>query len=100
MSAIAWYLDPGAVGRWALEDLQRMAHQAQDATDTEIDVEWSAPVGKLGPELVEASEDAEVLVIGRPERGPALDQVLPPWLHHAIAHAPCPVVIVPADGTA
>jgi nucleotide-binding universal stress UspA family protein len=97
LSVIAWYLDPATLGRWALEDLQRVAHQAQDATESEIGIEWSAPVGKLGPELVEASEGADVLVIGRPERGPGVDQVVPPWLHHAIAHAPCPVVIVPAE---
>lgn len=100
LSAIAWYLDPGAVGRWAHEDLQHVARVAQQATETELGIEWSTPVGKLGPELVEASADAQVLVIGRPSRGPGVDRVVPPWLHHAIVHAPCPVVIVPADADA
>lgn len=97
LSAIAWYLDPSAVGRWAREDLQRVAHLAQQSTDTELGIEWSTPLGKVGPELVEASADAQVLVVGRPSRGPGVDHVVPPWLHHAIVHAPCPVVIVPAD---
>ncbi len=98
LTAIAWYLDPGKLAEWAHEDLQRVAHFAQQATETEIGIELEAPVGKVGPELVEAAEDAEVLVIGRPSRGPGVDHMVPPWLHHAIAHAPCPVVIVPGDG--
>ena len=54
-------------------------------------------MGRVGARLVEAGSDASMLVVGRPTRLPGAEYLTPGWMHHAIAHAPCPVVVVPVN---
>jgi hypothetical protein len=38
-----------------------------------------------------------LLVIGRSEPPFVGQHVMAPYLHHALAHAPCPIAVVPVD---
>lgn len=95
LDVVAYYIDPSALRRWANDDLATLADEIQRSTEHELPISWSAPVAAAGPTLVEASTDAALLVIGRHRRGPLAGHALTRALHHAITHAPCPVIIVP-----
>ena len=95
ISKIAQFLDPGVLKTWALDDLSELADRIRHATDAELRVSVSAPGRHVGPRLVEASADAALLVLdARPERRAPV----PMWMHHAIGHARCPVVLIPPAG--
>ncbi len=97
LSMLAYYIDPGVLKSWALEDLADLADEIQRSTDEQLTISWSSPKRPRGPRLVEESADAALLVLDvRPE--PA--SPVPSWLHHAIRHAPCPIVLFPAPSRA
>jgi nucleotide-binding universal stress UspA family protein len=94
ISKIGQFLEPGVLRTWALQDLSELADRIRRSTDAELRVSVSAPGRHPGPRLVEASADASALVLdARRDRG----HTVPPWMHHAIAHARCPVVLVPPE---
>jgi nucleotide-binding universal stress UspA family protein len=94
ISKIGQFLEPGVLKSWALEDLSELADRIRHSTDAELRVSVSAPGRRAGPRLVEASANASALVLdARRDRG----RPVPPWMHHAIGHARCPVVLVPPD---
>ncbi len=103
---MAYYIDPELRRAWALEDIEAIAGEVQQATDDELAITWATPRHSKGVALVEASADAGVLVVGL--HGPLDDDDgqrdhgdddhdVAPWLRHALIHAPCPVVVVPPD---
>lgn len=93
LDVMAFYIDRDMAREWAMDDIRRLADEIQVATDEQLSITWSARRGGTGPTLVDASEGASLLVLGlhdsdRPD--------VAGWLHHALTHAPCPVVVVPA----
>lgn len=100
LEVMAFYVDRSLLQDWALDDLAELADELQRATEEDVPITWSAPVGKPGPALVEAGADAALIVVGRDCDGASDDRRIGPAMHHVLTHAPCPVVVVPtpADG--
>lgn len=97
LDVLAYHLDPKMVPTWVEEDLLELADQLRRETGVDVDVEVSVQPGRIGARLVEAGAGAELLVVGRGEPAFIRGRTIAPYLRHAIAHAPCPVVVVPAD---
>jgi nucleotide-binding universal stress UspA family protein len=90
-----------------IADTKRIARQTLDEVVTahpelaaaEFDVE--AIAGSPGPVLVEASEGADLLVLGHRGRGSLRSALLGSVGLHCVLHATCPVTVVrPAAATA
>jgi nucleotide-binding universal stress UspA family protein len=96
LDLLAYYLDPTTLQQWKVDDLLTAAHELQLATEEELDITWQAPHRGAGRQLVEAGSAAAVLVLARPGRAPASSAAVPSWLRRVIAHAACPVVVVPS----
>lgn len=92
LDVLAFYIDRDMARDWAMDDIQAVADEIQASTDEELSISWSAPRGGTGPTLVDASDGASLLVVGLHE---ADRPDIAGWLHHALTHAPCPVVVVP-----
>jgi nucleotide-binding universal stress UspA family protein len=92
VSMLAYYIDPGVLDTWALDDLAELAAEIRRSTDEEMTISWSAPKRPRGPRLVEESADAALLVI-EVRSDPA--SPVPSWVHHAVRHAPCPIMLFP-----
>lgn len=97
LDVLAYHLDPTVLSRWVEQDLLDLADQVRQETGAELDVEVSVEPGRTGPRLVEAGQAAGMLVIGRGEPAFIRSRTIAPYLRHAIVHAPCPVVVVPAS---
>jgi nucleotide-binding universal stress UspA family protein len=97
LDVMAWYIDRDMATGWALEDLESAADSIERSTDDGLPISWSAPTGSPARVLTEESSSASLLVVGLHQDEPAgdADHDVPHWLHHAITHAPCPVVVVP-----
>lgn len=95
LDVLAYYVDPDLLRRWAMDDLEAFADEIEVSTQREVPLRWSTATGATGPTLVEASDGAELLVLGLHERSDATEHDVPLWLHHAVTQAPCPVVLVP-----
>lgn len=63
----------------------------------DVEVERLLVEDAPGEGLVAAAEGADLLVVGSRGRGSLAAAVLGSVSHHAVQHAPCPVVIVRAD---
>jgi nucleotide-binding universal stress UspA family protein len=98
LDAIAYYVDPGVLRKWANDDLAELADQIHESTERGVPVSWAVPTGSVGARLVDASADASLLVVGRHHDQRPRRHGVPHALHHAIIHAPCPVVVVPVAG--
>ena len=62
-----------------------------------LDIGVSAPWGPAAAAIVRLSDDARLVVVGAPARG-LLDRILLGSVAlPVVAHAPCPVAVVPAD---
>jgi nucleotide-binding universal stress UspA family protein len=99
LDVMAWYIDRDMATGWALEDLESAADSIERSTDDGLPISWSAPPGSPARVLTEESSSASLLVVGLHQDADApvddADHDVPHWLHHAITHAPCPVVVVP-----
>ena len=102
LDVMAWYIDRDMATGWALEDLESAADSIERSTDDGLPISWSAPPGSPARVLTEESSSASLLVVGLHQDADApvgdVDHDVPHWLHHAITHAPCPVVVVPVTG--
>jgi nucleotide-binding universal stress UspA family protein len=85
---LAHFLDPSVLHRWAQDDADQFAEELQRLTHAETDITTTIVDGSAGARLVEAGQHAALLVIGRGK---------PAAVHHAISHAPCPVVVISGD---
>jgi nucleotide-binding universal stress UspA family protein len=102
LDVIAWYVDRDMATGWALDDLESAANSVERSTDADLSVSWSASPGSPARVLTEEGASASLLVVGLHQDADApvghADHDVPHWLHHAITHAPCPVVVVPLTG--
>jgi nucleotide-binding universal stress UspA family protein len=96
LDLMAFYIDPTMATEWAAEDLATFADEVDAATGAEVSVGWSVPAGSPGAVLVEATDRAQLLVVGLHDRPGRADHDVPAWCRHVLLHAPCPVVFVPA----
>lgn len=96
LDVLAFYLEPSMLREWAIDDLAELADQIQRSTEHDLTITWSAPSGPRGPRLIEVSGDTSLIVVGR-NTATGAARTIPKALRHVITHAPCPVVIVPAD---
>ena len=96
LDVLAYHLDPSVLPSWVEDDLVALAEELQAETGAEVEVEVSVQPGRTGAQLVEAGASAGLLVVGRGEPAFIRSRTIAPYLRHAIAHAPCPVVVVPA----
>jgi nucleotide-binding universal stress UspA family protein len=94
---LAYHLDPKVIPEWVEDDLAALALEIQEQTGEQVEMTLSVDPGRIGARLVEAGERARLLVIGRGEPPFLRRRVMAPYLRHAIAHAPCPVAVVPVD---
>lgn len=86
---LAHLIDPSVLQDWAQADAEQFTQQLQRLTHADTDISTSVVDGSAGARLVEAGRQASLLVIGRGQ---------PSTVHHSIAHAPCPVVVIAGDG--
>ena len=85
--------------RMARETLDEVVAAHPELAAAEFDVE--AIAGPPGPVLVEASEGADLLVLGHRGRGSLRSALLGSVGLHCVLHATCPVTIIrPATATA
>jgi nucleotide-binding universal stress UspA family protein len=96
LDVLAYHLDPAVLPGWVEQDLLDLADDLRDRTGTHVDVAVSVRPGRIGARLVEAGMTASMLVIGRGEPPFIRNHAIAPYLRHAIVHAPCPIVVVPA----
>jgi nucleotide-binding universal stress UspA family protein len=93
--SLARAVDPGlfeAVGLSTLSD----AVKAVDASGLKRPVEQGLVVGHAASALLDAADDAEMLVVGNRGRGGFASLVLGSVSHHVAHHATRPVVVMPA----
>jgi nucleotide-binding universal stress UspA family protein len=99
LEVMAYYIDPDLARGWAIEDIETLADEIRRSDGVDVPVTMSAPRGSTGPKLVDASRGAALLVLGLHDTD-APEHEVPLWLHHAVTHAPCPVVLVPVAASA
>ena len=77
---------------------QRMAQEVVgDAAIEGVRARAKAVQGAAGPVLVDASRDAELLVVGSRGLGGFKGLLLGSISRHCVAHAHCPVVVIPRE---
>jgi len=96
LDVLAYHLDPTVLQEWVEEDLLELAEQLEAETGTDVEITVSVRRGRAGPRLVDAGASAGMLVVGRDDPPFLGNAAIAPYLRHAIVHAPCPVVVVPA----
>ena len=96
LDLMAFYIDPTMATGWAADELAAFADEVDAATGAEVPVGWSVPAGSPGAVLVDATERAQLLVVGLHDRPGRDDHDVPAWCRHVLLHAPCPGVFVPA----
>ena len=82
--------DPAAVAEKVLAD----AVEGLEAEHRGVDVTTRAVQGPPAPALIEASEDAALLVVGSRGHGEFVGMLLGSVSEHCATHAHCPVVVV------
>lgn len=96
LDVLAYYLDPTVLSEWGEQDFLDLAEELRAETGADVDVAPRAELGRTGRQLVEAGSSAALLVVGRGEPPFIGSRTIAPYLRHAIVHAPCPIVVVPA----
>ena len=97
LGVIAYYLDPSVLPDWVEQDMLELATRLEAEAGVDVEVSVSVESGRTGARLVAAGTGASMLVVGRGEPPFIRSHAIAPYLRHAIVHAPCPVVVVPAD---
>lgn len=95
LDLVAYYIDPGQRDVWTQEDLARLALEAQHVTAASISVGVTAVPGLPATRLVEAGMAASVLVIGQHRSWVGGTRHATQPLRFALAHARCPVAVIP-----
>jgi len=117
VEAVATWQDPVASGYYSFgfspvvtadEDwasltakcLQESVSRAMDDLHPHVDVETQVVQGHPAQALLDEAAGAELLVVGSRGHGTLAGVLLGSVSQHCVQHAPCPVVVVPADGAA
>jgi nucleotide-binding universal stress UspA family protein len=83
--------------REAVEEATMAALKASlQGVPDDLDIRPRVAEGSAASVLVEASRDADLLVVGSRGRGGFRSLVLGSTSHQVVSHAHCPVVVVPA----
>lgn len=93
-------IPPGSYVDVAADDIEKAAHEAldreiEDANAVGVTVERYVEEGSAADVIVEASRDAELIVVGTRGRGAVATLVLGSTSQHVIHNAQRPVVVVP-----
>lgn len=72
-------------------------HEARDVAP-DVKIETDTPIGRAAPRLLDATEGAELVVLGNRGRGGFAGLLLGSESQRVAIHAPCPVVIVRGRG--
>ncbi len=76
---------------------ERVVAGIQLSADAAPQIDISIQHGHTGRLLIEASEDADLLVVGSRGHGGFVGLLLGSVSTHAVHHAKCPIVVVPAS---
>lgn len=95
LDLLGYYLHPATRERWARKDLDRLASAVQENSDRELPIDVEVRPGLPAVQLVEASENAALLVIGQHWSAISFGRHISQPLRHALTHARCPVAVVP-----
>ncbi len=90
------YGDVGPPREWFEQTTREHLAAEVDAVGDGVAVEQRIAEGSPGLVLVEASRDADLVVVGSRGRGGFRSLVLGSTSHQVVSHAHCPVVVVPA----
>ncbi|NYF98498.1 universal stress protein [Janibacter cremeus] len=104
---VAWDLEPVygymAMTNWETsESVEReartmMADAIGDALGKDAQIEERSVRGHAAKVLVEASEDAQLVVVGSRGRGGFMGMLLGSVSQHVVTHARCPVMVMPHE---
>jgi nucleotide-binding universal stress UspA family protein len=97
LDVVSFYIDPDQRQVWTQEDLSQLAIAAQEATEAELDIATTSVPGLPATRLTEASTAASLLVIGQHRTLLSGTRHATQPLRHALAHARCPVAVVPVQ---
>jgi nucleotide-binding universal stress UspA family protein len=95
-------IPPGSYVDVSTDEIEQAARDALDreidetAAGSDVTIERSIEEGPAADVIVDASKDAELIVVGTRGRGAIATLVLGSTSHHVVQHAHCPVVVVPA----
>jgi nucleotide-binding universal stress UspA family protein len=93
-------IPPGSYVDVSADQIEKATHEALDREIAEVDgstgvaVERYVEEGPADQVIVEASKDAELVVVGSRGRGAIATLLLGSTSQHVIQHAACPVVVV------
>lgn len=95
MDLLGYYLDPEQREKWTIGDIGRFASAIQETSDQQLVIDVETVPGLPALQLVEASRQASLLVIGQHWSGISFGRHTPQPLRYALAHARCPVAVIP-----
>lgn len=97
LDVVSFYIDPAQRHVWTQEDLAQLALAAQAATETPLDIATTAVPGRPATRLTEAGMNASLLVIGQHRTPVTGTRHATQPLRYALAHARCPIAVVPVQ---
>ncbi len=97
LDVVSYYIDPAQRHVWTQEDLARLAIAAQEATEKSLDIATTAVPGLPATRLTEATTTASMLVIGQHRTPVTGTRHATQPLRYALAHARCPVAVIPVQ---
>lgn len=79
----------------AVADAEQVLDRVLADVPDDVEVERLVTQGPASAVLLEAAEDADLLVVGSRGHGGFVGLLLGSTSHQVVTHAPCPVVVVP-----